>query len=197
MILAIAPQFGVAGAFGDADKTFCGMAAAHAQTEADTMYRSLAFFVLLNCLSAGPSLADEGNKILGTWKLVSYEVEAQETGQKVPAMGENPTGYATFSTEGRVFFILTGETRKPAKTDQERAELLNTLVAYSGTYSLEGETWTTNVEVAWNPEWVGTRQVRSFKIDGDRLAVLTPWRLMPNWADKGITRSIITFVRSR
>jgi hypothetical protein len=173
------------------------MAAAHSQTEADAMYRCLAFFIFLICLTAGPSLGDEGNKLLGTWKLVSYEVEVQETGQKVPAMGEKPTGYATFSTEGRVFFVLTGEARKPATTDQERAELLNTLVAYSGTYSLEGETWTTNVEVAWNPEWVGTRQVRSFKVDGDRLAVLTPWRLMPNWADKGMTRSIITFVRSR
>jgi hypothetical protein len=74
---------------------------------------------------------------------------------------------------------------------------LNTLVAYSGTYSLEGDTWTTNVEVAWNPEWVGTKQVRSFKLDDKRLVVLTPWRVMPNWADKGMTRSIVTFDRSK
>lgn len=112
-------------------------------------------------------------------------------------MGEKPTGYATFSPEGRVFSVLTGEARKPAKTDQERAELLSTLVAYSGSYSIEGDTWTTSVEVAWNPEWVGTRQVRSFKLDGERLVVLTPWRVMPNWADKGMTRSIVTFDRSK
>lgn len=66
-------------------------------------------------------------------------------------MGEKPTGYASFLPEGRVFFVLTGEARKPAKTDQEKAELLGTLVAYTGTYSLEGDKWTTNVEVAWNP----------------------------------------------
>ena len=96
-----------------------------------------------------------------------------------------------------MFFMLTGEARKPAKTDQERAELLNTLVAYSGTYGLEGDKWTTNVEVAWNPEWVGTKQVRSFQLDGERLIVLTPWRVMPNWADKGVTRSIVTFERSK
>lgn len=135
--------------------------------------------------------------MVGTWKLVSYEVEVQATGQKGPVMGEKPTGYATFSPEGRVFSVLTGEARKPAKTDQERAELLSTLVAYSGSYSIEGDTWTTSVEVAWNPEWVGTRQVRSFKLDGERLVVLTPWRVMPNWADKGMTRSIVTFDRSK
>jgi hypothetical protein len=74
---------------------------------------------------------------------------------------------------------------------------LSTLVAYTGTYRLDGDKWTTSVEVAWNPEWVGTEQVRSFKIEGERLQVLTPWRVMPNWADKGMSRSIVTFERSR
>jgi hypothetical protein len=58
--------------------------------------------------------------------------------------------------------MLTREGRKPAKKDQERAALLNTLIAYTGTYSIVGDTWTTNVDVARNPEWVGTKQVRSF-----------------------------------
>jgi hypothetical protein len=161
------------------------------------MSRFMVVVVFLACLVAQASFGDEGNKVVGTWKLVSYEVEVQATGQKGPVMGEKPTGFATFSPEGRVFFVLTGEARKPAKTDQERAELLSTLVAYSGTYITEGDTWTTSVEVAWNPEWVGTKQVRSFKLDGERLVVLTPWRVMPNWADKGMTRSIVTFDRSK
>jgi hypothetical protein len=159
--------------------------------------RLMSSLVALACFLATPSFAEEGNKIIGTWKLVSYEVEIQATGHKGPVMGDKPTGYATFTPDGRVFFMLTGEARKPAKTDQERAELLNTLIAYSGTYGLEGDKWTTNVEVAWNPEWVGTKQVRSFQLDGERLIVLTPWRVMPNWADKGMTRSIVTFDRSK
>lgn len=161
------------------------------------MSRFMGLIAFLVCLAAKPSFGEDDNKIVGTWKLVSYEVEVQATGQRGPVMGEKPTGYTTFTPEGRVFFMLTGEARKPAKTDRERAELLDTMVAYSGTYSLEGDKWTTNVEVAWNPEWVGTKQVRSFTLDGDRLVVLTPWRVMPNWADKGVTRSIITFERSR
>jgi Lipocalin-like domain len=153
--------------------------------------------VAFACLIAQPSFAADADKVVGTWKLVSYEVEVQATGQKGPVMGEKPAGYATFTPEGRVFFVLTGEARKAAKTDQERAELLSTLIAYSGTYSVEGDKWITNVDVAWNPDWVGTKQVRDFKLEGERLMVLTPWRVMPNWADKGLTRSIVTFERSK
>ena len=67
----------------------------------------------------------------------------------------------------------------------------------NGTYTTDGDKWATNVDVAWNPEWVGTRQVRDFRIEGDRLVVTTPWRVMPNWADKGMTRSIVTFERAK
>ncbi len=144
-----------------------------------------------------PCFADGNATVQGVWKLVTYEVEVQTTGQKEPVMGEHPTGYVIFTPEERVWFVLTGEGRKPAKTIEDRAELLNTLVAYTGTYRAEGDKWITKVEVAWNPEWVGTEQTRFFKVEGDRLQVLTPWRLMPNWADKGMTRSIITFERPK
>jgi len=112
-------------------------------------------------------------------------------------MGQNPTGYVIFTPEGRVWFVLTGEGRKPAKTIEDRTELLNTLVAYTGMYRVEGDKWITKVDVAWNPEWVGTEQARSFKVEGDRLQVLTPWRVMPNWPGKGMTRSIVTFERAK
>ena len=159
------------------------------------MCRLLGFALMLG-LVAQPSFADEGTKVVGLWKLVSYDVEVQATGEKAPVMGQHPTGYVELSASGRVFFILTGEGRTPPKSDQDRANLLGTLVAYTGLYRLEGDRWITKVDVAWNPEWVGTEQARSFKIDGDRLQVLTPWRVMPNWADKGMTRSIVTFERA-
>jgi len=144
-----------------------------------------------------PSFADDHTQIIGIWKLVAYEIEIQATGQKESVMGQNPTGYVIFAPEGRVWFVLTGEGRKPAKTVEDRAELLNTLVVYTGMYRIEQDTWLTKVDVAWNPEWVGTEQRRFFKVDGEHLQVLTPWRVMPNWADRGMTRSIVTFERTR
>ena len=151
----------------------------------------LVIFVILT----QPLFAQDRPQVHGVWRLVSYEIEIQATGQKEPVMGNNPTGYVIFTPEGRVWFVLTGEGRKPAKTVQERADLLDSLVAYTGTYRIEGDKWITQVEVAWNPAWVGTEQARFFKVDGERLSVLTPWRVMPNWAEKGMTRSIVTFER--
>ena len=102
-----------------------------------------------------------------------------------------------FTPEGRVFFLFTGEGRKPGKTDKERADLLNSLVAYTGTYRIEGDKWITKVDVAWNPEWVGTEQTRFFKIGGNLLKITTPWRIMPNWPEKGMQRSIVTLERPK
>ncbi len=143
------------------------------------------------------SFAADGSTVVGIWKLVSYDIEIQATKQKEPVFGQSPIGYAVFTPEGRVFFMLTAEGRKPAKSVQDRADLLDSLVAYSGLYRLEGDRWITKVDVAWNPEWVGTEQARSFAVDANRLQVLTPWRVMPNWADKGMTRSIVTYERAK
>ena len=101
-----------------------------------------------------PGFANEASDIVGIWKLVSYQVEVQATGEMGPAMGQNPTGYVLFTPEKRVMFVLTGEGRKPAKTPEDRAQLLNTLVAYTGMYRIEGDKWITKVDVAWNPEWL-------------------------------------------
>lgn len=154
-----------------------------------------AIFLILFLAALQPSFADEKAGIQGAWKLVSYEVEVQANGEMMHPMGKNPTGYVYFSPESRVWFVLTGDGRQPAKTNDDKAALLDSLVAYSGKYRLDGDKWITSVEVAWNPAWIGTEQTRSYKVEGERLQVLTPWRVMPNWADKGMTRSIITFER--
>ena len=90
-------------------------------------------------LTAQTNFDTNSAKVLGIWKLVSLEIEAQGTGRIEPPMGEKPTGYAIFTQEGRAFFILTGELREPATNDEQRAGLLNTLVAYTGTYRVEGD----------------------------------------------------------
>ena len=145
--------------------------------------------------AAKASFAADAKDVHGLWKLVSYNVEVQATGEIFPPMGKEPKGYVLFMPEGRVFFMFTGEGRKPAKTDKESAELLSSLIAYTGAYRIEDDKWITKVEVAWNPAWVGTEQTRPFKMEGNRLQTITPWSVMPNWADKGMTRSIIMFER--
>ena len=161
------------------------------------MNRIARLAVALAMLAAAPAFAEDNAKVQGAWKLVSYEVEVQSSGEIMHPMGKAPSGYVMFSPESRVWVVLTGEGRKAARTAEEKAALLDTVIAYSGKYRLEGDKWITAVDVAWNPAWVGTEQTRPFRIEGDRLQVLTPWRVMPNWAEKGMTRSIITFERTK
>ncbi len=157
-------------------------------------YRLLSVLLLV-LFSLKPSFAKDSANVLGTWKLVSYEVVVQATGEKMFPMGKHPTGYVIFTPEPRVWFILTGEARKPAKTRTEKAVLLDSLISYSGKYRLEGDKWITSVDVAWNPAWVGAEESRTFTVKGTHLQVYTPWRLMPNWSEKGPTRSIVSFER--
>jgi hypothetical protein len=144
------------------------------------------------CLFAQPALSAE---VSGTWKLISNNYEVQSSGEIGPSMGKDPSGYITFTPEGRVFVVFSASDRKPAKTEAERAALMNSLTAYTGKYRLEGNTWTTDVEVAWTPEFVGTAQKREFKIEGDKLQVLTTWRINPNFPEKGMTRGVLIFER--
>jgi len=110
------------------------------------------------CLVATPGFA--ADTLTGTWKLVSNNYEVQASGQTGPSMGENPAGYINFTADGRVFVVFSASDRKPAKSDPEKAALLSSLTAYTGLYKVDGDTFTTDVDVAWTPEWVGTKQKR-------------------------------------
>ena len=135
-------------------------------------------------------------KIVGTWKLMSYRVELQASGEFINAMGSHPRGRVIFTGDGWVAFNLEGSDRKPANTEEDRSSLMKTLVAYVGRYRIEGNQWVTSVETAWAPEWVGTEQRRNVTITGDIAEVVTPWRKMPNWAKNQMSRSIIKFTRA-
>jgi hypothetical protein len=47
-------------------------------------------------VAAQPSFADEREKVIGIWKLVSQEIEIQATGQKEPVIGTLPNGIRDF-----------------------------------------------------------------------------------------------------
>ena len=46
------------------------------------MFRIIGF-AFLACVIAQASFAGERDKVVGTWKLVSYQVEVQATGQRL------------------------------------------------------------------------------------------------------------------
>ena len=98
-----------------------------------------------------------------------------------PAFGVKPTGFVTYTAEGRMMVIITAEGRKPLSVNDriaapatERAEAFATMVAYAGRYSLTGDEVVHHVEASFMPNQVGTDLVRFVKLQGDRLVLRTP-----------------------
>jgi hypothetical protein len=142
-----------------------------------------------------PSFADDREKLLGIWKIVSVVSEDQVTGEREPVLGVSLAGYLIFTPEGRMMTIVTGEDRKEAKNDEDRGDLFKSMVAYTGAYHLEGDKFITKVDVAWNPAWVGTEQTRFFVLDGHLLHITTAWGQSIAGAEKGKWRGILTWER--
>lgn len=118
------------------------------------------------------------DQLYGTWRLISWTRQLLDTGETVEAFGKAPRGFLNYGRDGRVFFIMAKENRaKPADlaklTDEERAELYNTMVAYAGSFTFDGKAATHNVEISWNEAWTGTAQVRHLKFEGRRLVMST------------------------
>ena len=115
------------------------------------------------------------NSLLGTWKLQSFTIEYQDTGQKVEPYGAHPSGYLTYGVDCRMYVIVVSEGRKPqtgvVPTDAEKIELFNGMGAYAGTYTIEGDKVSHHVDVSWIEAWTGTTQVRQFKIEGNSLRI--------------------------
>lgn len=146
--------------------------------------------MVLAAMSA--SFAADRDVLVGSWRLVSFEREYQTTGEREYPMGKAPTGYLLFHPTGSMAVVITAEGRKAATTDEERAGLFNSMVAYSGPYRVDGDRWITKVDVSWLPVWVGTEQTRTFRVTGDRLQEMTAWAARP---DSRMARAVITYER--
>ena len=72
--------------------------------------------------------------------------------------------------------ILTGANRGPAKGTEEKAALLDSMLAYSGKYTIEGNQMMIRVDMSWNEIYSGANQnqTRFFTLEGDKLIIRSP-----------------------
>ncbi len=170
------------------------------------MLRRLPGFAVIGALAIGlafvPSVAnsqggaDARKRITGSWRVVSYELEFQDGSEHRFPLGAHPHGYLVFGSDGRMMAYLAADGRKTPQTDEERSAAYRTLIAYTGRYRVQGDKWITRVDGAWNVEWVGTDQERSFTLDGDRLSVVAQWNRNALYGGK-MTRGRLTFEREK
>jgi hypothetical protein len=103
------------------------------------------------------------SELVGLWRLVEAKREYVDTGETVDMFGPNPTGYLMFAPGGRMMALLTAADRVSVRDQQ--------ITAYAGTYSVDGNSWVTDVDVAWTPDWLGTKQSREFVIEDGELRI--------------------------
>jgi hypothetical protein len=58
-------------------------------------------------------------------------------------------------------------------TPQEAAELFQGMLAYAGSYTVNGDEVTHHVDISWNEAWTGQDMVRIARFDGDRVHLST------------------------
>jgi hypothetical protein len=156
-----------------------------------------ALLLCLLTLIAVPARADDNElrqKIVGTWKLVSVVYEDQETKALTPVLGEHPRGRQIATADGRWLALVTAEGRPVPKTDEERAQALRSMIAYTGRFRVEGGKVVTKVEAAWNEGWVGGEQTRFIRFEGDRLFIESPPMPHPNQNNR-VVRVIVIWDR--
>ena len=141
------------------------------------MKRILALFFASCCLFwTGLSIADDAaTQLAGTWKVVSL-ITRFDGGDAVEPFGSNPKGRLVLTPEGQWIIILTGANRGPAKDLEGKAALLDSMLAYSGKYTVEGNRMMIRVDMSWNEIYSGANQnqTRFFTIEGDQLIIRSP-----------------------
>ena len=158
-------------------------------------------FVFALGITALSSSAFAGNEeIVGTWKLVSSQRKIVATGATVDTYGANPRGWIMYGPDNRVMvLILRSDRPKPESldkmTDQQRADLFRSMLAYTGTFKFEGGSIEHHVDGAWNEVWTGRLIKNTAKKDGDRVVYTTP--PVPFSGDGSISITTLTWERMK
>jgi hypothetical protein len=115
------------------------------------------------------------SQFLGTWKLVSSEDKLKDgTVRPFKELGTHGVGYLIYAADGHVCAVLTNPDRPKwddPPTAAQKTAAIDGLVAYCGRFEIDevNQVMWHYPEVAWNPGWVGTKQARPYRLDGDRL----------------------------
>jgi hypothetical protein len=117
------------------------------------------------------------DRIVGTWKLVSTEEILKDgTSRSFPAFGPHATGFLMYQGDGYMCAVLANpdslKSADPAHaTPEEKAAAADGTFFYCGRYEIDMENGSIIhlPEMASDPGYVGSRQVRPYRFASGRL----------------------------
>lgn len=139
-----------------------------------TLLRLVGLLYAAAVIFGGDAMPDVA-ALLGTWDMISWKKEVVASGEKIDALGPNPVGYINYGPDGRFYALVVSRDREAPTSlppsDAEKLRLFDSMLAYAGTYSVDGEKAVHHVDASWNQAWTGTDQVRFYKLEGDKLTI--------------------------
>ena len=114
--------------------------------------------------------------LLGTWTPLSWKKETIATGETVDVLGPNPVGYISYGADRRMHAIIVRKDRPAPETlpptDTQKLRLFDSMIAYSGTYTLDNEKVVHHVDVSWNQAFTKTDLIRFYKLANGILTIM-------------------------
>ena len=130
--------------------------------------------------------------LVGTWRQLTAVAEALPSGVQRNVTGPNPVAYVIFTPDGRMMLMgVDPDRRKPAggvPTAEEAKDLYFSMIAYGGTYTVNGNEVVYDLDISWNQVWTGTMQLRYWEIKDGRLIISTPEIIDPFVGGRSIHR---------
>ena len=104
--------------------------------------------------------------LVGPWRLAAFS-EYDERGVALGSpLGRDPRGWLCYGADGWVSVHI-------GRTDGEPSP--EVYLGYTGTWELIGDQVLHHVEIAADPTWPGTTQVRDVSFSGDQLVLARSW----------------------
>lgn len=110
------------------------------------------------------------NQIVGTWLLQQFLIEDLEGKQR--NWGSNAHGLLIYTTTGHMSVSINKDIE--LKSDNETQNNFDSILFYSGTYSLENETIKHHVAEASSPSRIGKEMLRYTNLENNILTLTSP-----------------------
>jgi len=127
-------------------------------------------------------MARGDSPVLGIWKLISLQTEADDGTVTYP-FGNDVAGLLMIDAEG-YFSVQLMDTKRPSfksgdprdGTPEEVKTAFENYIGYYGTFDLDETKGATifHVKGAWFPNWIGTDQIRYCTVSRNRLTISSP-----------------------
>lgn len=130
---------------------------------------------------------DTLSSLLGSWRLESWVISYSDGRPNQYPFGESPEGSLLYTPEGRMLAAVARGDRQALSVSvphrasaAEKAAAFDSFFSYGGRFHIDGDSVVHLVDIALNPNFVGTEQRRHMHFEGDRLILSAREKLSEN-----------------